>query len=68
MNLSEIQQANLIDASKAGVGRIDGVVRKLKRECPNAFHTNKTLAFRVFYHKPLGETPHRGFVHESTEP
>jgi hypothetical protein len=26
------------------------------------------LAFRVFYHKPLGETPHRGFVHESTEP
>jgi chemotaxis response regulator CheB len=66
MKLTAIQQADLIGASNGGVDRIDAVIQKLKEECPNAFHTNTTLATRVFVHRPAAETPCRGFVHGST--
>jgi hypothetical protein len=67
MKLTLVQQADLISASNGGVERVDEVIRKLKRECPNAFHSSRTLPGRVFFHRPADETPCRGFVRASTE-
>jgi len=47
MQLTAVQQADLISASNAGVDKVDAVIQKLKRECPNAFHTDNTLPTRV---------------------
>lgn len=63
MKLSPVHQADLINASNGGVERVDAVIRKLKRECPRAFHTNKTLPTRMFVHRPADETPCRGFIY-----
>jgi uncharacterized membrane protein len=60
MKLTAIQQADLIGASNVGIDRVDAVIRKLKEECPSAFHTSTTLATRVFVHRPGDETPCRG--------
>src|SRR5580698_1385965 len=62
MQLTAVQQADLISASNAGVDKVDAVIQKLKRECPNAFHTDNTLPTRVFFHRPADETPCVGFV------
>jgi hypothetical protein len=67
MKLTPVQQADLMSASIRGVDKVDAVIRKLRKECPSAFHTNKTLPTRVFFHRPADETPCSGFVHVSTK-
>jgi hypothetical protein len=66
MKLTAAQQADLISASAEGGDSIDAVIRKLKQECPNAFHTSTTLPTRIFFHRPGAETPCRGFVNGSS--
>jgi hypothetical protein len=60
--LDLFQRADLIDAARRGVSGINRTIQKLKRECPQAFHTDDTLASRIFYHRPPEHTPCRGFV------
>jgi hypothetical protein len=68
MKLNAMQQADLITAANRGVDNIDSTIRKLKEECPAAFHTNTSLLTRVFFHRPAGETPYRSFVRGSVQP
>lgn len=62
MKLNQDQKRELINSAKFGVEFIDMTIKKLKVECPAAFHTSKTLAKRRFHHKPATETPCRDFV------
>lgn len=62
MMLDPFQRAALMNAVKCGIRGINGAIQMLKDECPNAFHTDDTLASRIFYHRPPDHTPCRGFV------
>jgi hypothetical protein len=62
MKISYPHQLELINASKFGIEHIEMMIEKLKTECPDAFHTDSTLAKRRFHHKPTSDTPCRGFV------
>jgi len=62
MKLSYPHQLELINALKIGIEHIDLTIKKLKAECPDAFHTDSTLGKRRFHHKPITETPCRGFA------
>ena len=62
MMLDLFQRANLIDATSRGISEINRTIQRLKKECPQAFHTKETLASRMFYHRPPEHTPCGGFV------
>lgn len=62
MKLNHSQKRELIKASKTGVEDIETTIRKLKEECPDAFHNDNTLHKRRFHHRPNKETPHYGYV------
>ncbi|MCP2091155.1 UNVERIFIED_ORG: hypothetical protein J2Y81_007242 [Paraburkholderia sediminicola] len=44
------------------MSEINRTIQRLKKECPQAFHTKETLASRMFYHRPPEHTPCGGFV------
>jgi hypothetical protein len=62
MKLNHSQKRELIKASKIGIDNIETTIRKLKEECPDAFHNDNTLLKRRFHHRPNKETPCYGFV------
>jgi len=62
MKLNHLQKRALIKASKSGIEHIETTVRKLKEECPDAFHNDSTLLKRRFHHRPNVETPCHGYV------
>jgi hypothetical protein len=56
MALSQAQRRELIESAKVGIEFIDTTIERLKLECPEAFHTDKTLLKRRFHHKPATPT------------
>ncbi|CAD6560090.1 hypothetical protein LMG27952_07037 [Paraburkholderia hiiakae] len=62
MKLNSAQKRALIQASKLGIDHIDTTILHLKIECPEAFHTDRTLRKRRFHHQPASDAPYCGFV------
>ncbi|MGA7782394.1 MAG: hypothetical protein WCA85_32410 [Paraburkholderia sp.] len=62
MKLNQSQKRELINSAKIGIEYVDMTIRKLKVECPDAFHTDSTLVKRKFQHRPNTETPCRNFL------
>jgi len=62
MKLNHSQKRELIKASKIGIEHIETTIRKLKEECPDAFHNDNTLLKRRFHHRPNVETPCHDYV------
>jgi hypothetical protein len=57
VKLNRSQKRELIKASRTGIDDIETTIRKLKEECPDAFHNDNTLLRRRFHHRPNKETP-----------
>ncbi|WP_322013217.1 hypothetical protein [Paraburkholderia sp. J12] len=57
MKLNQTQQRELIESARFGIEFVDLTIQKLKLECPDAFHTDRTLRKRRFQHKPASPTP-----------
>lgn len=62
MKLNHSQKRELIKASQFGIEYIETTIRKLRDECPDAFHNDNTLLKRRFHHRPNVETPCFGYV------
>jgi hypothetical protein len=62
MKLNHSQKRELIKASRTGIDDIETAIRKLKEECPDAFHNDNTLLKRRFHHRPNKETPCHEYV------
>jgi hypothetical protein len=62
VKLNQSQKRELINSAKVGVEYVDMTIRKLKVECPDAFHTDNTLMKRKFHHRPTTQTPCRNFL------
>jgi len=62
MKLNHDQKSALIQASKLGIEYVDTTILHLKAECPEAFHTERTLRKRRFHHQPATDAPHCSFV------
>ncbi|WP_321910076.1 hypothetical protein [Paraburkholderia sp. J11-2] len=62
MKLNADQKSALIQASKLGINCIDATILQLKAECPDAFHSHRTLRKRQFHHRPASDAPHFSFV------
>lgn len=56
MTLNYAQKRELIESAKIGIECVDITIAKLRSECPDAFHTDKTLGKRCFHHKPASPT------------
>ncbi len=65
--LDPIQRADLMSAARSGMRGLEGLIQKLKKESPQAFHTHSSLATRVFYHKPSEHTPCCGFIDDASK-
>ncbi|MCI0151924.1 hypothetical protein KNO81_39490 [Paraburkholderia sediminicola] len=62
MYLNPQERQALRDASIGGIVAIRQLVAQLKQVNPQAFHTEQTLATRMFFHGPPPSTPCKGYV------
>lgn len=53
-------RAVLTSAAAAGSGEIKAVLALIRQANPEAFHTQETLAGRVFLDQPIRDIPHAG--------
>ncbi|MCI0152195.1 hypothetical protein KNO81_41030 [Paraburkholderia sediminicola] len=57
IHLTPEQRQALWEVSSEGIGRIDHVIQQIRQVNPHAFHTNETLAGRMFHHEPKPYVP-----------
>jgi hypothetical protein len=60
--LLTLEQREVLLNSNGRVGGLDRAIRESQEANPNAFHTDATLAQRIFFDQPLRHEPCRGFV------
>jgi len=59
--LTQEQREALLNSSER-VGGLERAIHELQGANPGAFHTDATLAQRIFFDQPLHGEPHHGFV------
>ncbi|SAK96532.1 hypothetical protein AWB77_05623 [Caballeronia fortuita] len=57
-----METAVLQQDADSRMAAIDALIAVLRQQNPNAFHTNVTLAQRVFYHEPDSDIPYLGVI------
>jgi Xaa-Pro aminopeptidase len=62
MALTQQERAALREAAVHKGIAVEEAIERLRRHHPEAFHTEDSLATRIFYHRPLRNEPHRSFV------
>ena len=59
--LTQEQREALLNSHER-VGGLERAIRELQAANPDAFHTDATLAQRIFFDQPLHSEPHQGFM------